>query len=173
MAALGEDTSRWMGLLDMGKARLESELYNGEYFFQMVVWEGMDEKYTPLDVSSNGSGYKAVVDLLNTQGPKYQYGTGCLSDGVLGVWMARACGLGEIADTAKVKSHLSAVYRYNLKHDLSDHSNPQRPRTLGAGRLSSARGRAAARPPCPSSIPTRSGRVSNTRSLRTSCSRAW
>ncbi len=131
--AAGEDTSRWKGLLDKGRARLESELYNGEYFFQKVIWEGMDEKYTPLDVSSNGSGYKAVVDLLNTQGPKYQYGTGCLSDGVLGFWMARACGLGEIADTVKVKSHLMAVYRYNLKHDLSDHSNPQRPSyALGA-----------------------------------------
>ncbi len=27
----------------------------------------------------------------------------------------------------KVKSHLESVYRYNLKHDLRNHSNPQRP----------------------------------------------
>lgn len=65
--------------------------------------------------------------MLNTQGPKYQYGTGCLSDGVLGFWIARVAGLGEIVDTEKVKSHLRAIHKYNLKHDLSDHANPQRP----------------------------------------------
>jgi uncharacterized protein (DUF608 family) len=125
--ALGDDVSRYRTLLDKGKAALESELFNGEYFYQKVVWEGLDEKYTPLDVSSNGSGYQQVVDLLNRQGPKYQYGTGCLSDGVLGFWIARVCGLGEIIDRTKVKSHLAAIYKYNLKHDLSEHSNPQRP----------------------------------------------
>jgi hypothetical protein len=36
-------------------------------------------------------------------------------------------GLGEIIDQYKVTSHLLAVYKYNLKHDLSDHVNPQRP----------------------------------------------
>jgi hypothetical protein len=37
------------------------------------------------------------------------------------------CGLGEIVDPAKVRSHLESVHRYNLKHDLTDHVNPQRP----------------------------------------------
>jgi hypothetical protein len=36
-------------------------------------------------------------------------------------------GLGEIADAEKVKSHLLAVHKYNLRHDLSEHANPQRP----------------------------------------------
>ena len=59
--------------------------------------------------------------------PKYQYGKGCISDGVLGVWIARMCGLEDPIDTEKVKSHLQAIYKYNLKHDLTDHVNPQRP----------------------------------------------
>jgi hypothetical protein len=126
-SALGEDVSSYRNLLEKGKNYLETELFNGEYFHQKVVWEGMNEKYTPLDVSSNGSGYQQTVDLLNRQGPKYQYGTGCLSDGVLGFWIAHVCGLGEIINPEKVKSHLAAVYRYNLKHDLSEHANPQRP----------------------------------------------
>ena len=41
-------------------------------------------------------------------------------------WLAAACGLGDILDPEKVRSHLLAVHRYNLKRDLSDHSNPQR-----------------------------------------------
>jgi hypothetical protein len=45
----------------------------------------------------------------------------------LGFWIARAAGLGKIADGEKVKNHLLAVHKYNLKHDLSEHANPQRP----------------------------------------------
>ena len=31
--------------------------------------------------------------LLKEEGPKYQYGNGCISDGVIGVWMARTYGI--------------------------------------------------------------------------------
>jgi len=34
---------------------------------------------------------------------------------------------GNIIDPAKVNSHLHSVYKYNLKKDLSEHANPQRP----------------------------------------------
>ncbi len=126
-AALGDDVSGYKDLLAKGIVNLEKELYNGEYFFQKILTEGLEAKFQPVDSSSNGPGYKDIVDLVNTEGPKYQYGTGCLSDGVLGFWMARVCGLGEIVDPAKVRSHLAAVYRHNLKRDLSDFANPQRP----------------------------------------------
>jgi hypothetical protein len=65
--------------------------------------------------------------LLEKEGPKYQYGTGCLSDGVLGAWIASVCGLNDPFDREKIESHLMAVHKNNLKHDLSDHANPQRP----------------------------------------------
>jgi len=63
---------------------------------------------------------------LNKEGPKYQYGSGCLSDGVLGSWLALMAGLGQVLDAAKVGSHLKSIHMYNLKHDLSEHANPQR-----------------------------------------------
>jgi hypothetical protein len=68
-----------------------------------------------------------ALKLLQEEGPKYQYGKGCLSDGVLGAWIAEMCGIGNIVDSVKVSSHLNSVYRYNFKQDLSDHPNPQRP----------------------------------------------
>ena len=37
------------------------------------------------------------------------------------------CGLGEIINQEQVRKSLKAIHRYNLKKDLSDHSNPQRP----------------------------------------------
>ena len=132
-AALGDDVSAYRELLEKGIRYLEDELYNGEYFFQKIQTEGLNAKFEPLDYSSNGRGYGDIVNLLNREGPKYQYGTGCLSDGVLGFWMARVCGLGEIVGVDKVKSHLSAVHKYNLKSDLSEFANPQRP-AFAAGR---------------------------------------
>ncbi|MBQ0006829.1 MAG: hypothetical protein KBS57_05440, partial [Alistipes sp.] len=58
---------------------------------------------------------------------KYQYGTGCLSDGIIGSWMALCAGLEDPVDKTKVAGHLRSVYKYNLKKDLFTHSNPQRP----------------------------------------------
>jgi hypothetical protein len=64
---------------------------------------------------------------LKKEGPNYQYGTGCLSDGVLGMWMAKVCGLNESVNNEKVKSHFVAVHKYNLKSNLIDHFNSKTP----------------------------------------------
>lgn len=117
----GEATELYEQLYARGKAYLEEELFNGEYFEQKIIWKGLqDQVYLP-DYTPE------ALQLLEAEGPKYQYGSGCLSDGIIGAWFAEMCGLGEIIDTAKVRSHLRSVYKYNLRHDLSSHANPQRP----------------------------------------------
>lgn len=124
--ALGEDVSTYKTLYAKGKQYLETELYNGEYFIQQIKWTDLQAP-DPVKAQSFSTQYSPeAVALLKKEGPKYQYGTGCLSDGVLGSWIARVCGLPEPADTAKTKSHLLAVHKYNLKKDLQQHENPQR-----------------------------------------------
>jgi len=125
--ALGDDVGRYRALLEKGRKVLETELYNGAYFFQKVQWEGLDETYSPLKAADSGAGYEETIQSLNREGPKYQYGTGCLSDVVLGFWLARMCGLGDLVDPKKIQSTLKAIHTHNLKRDLSDHANPQRP----------------------------------------------
>jgi uncharacterized protein (DUF608 family) len=122
-------------LLRKGKSYIETELYDGEYFIQKVTWEGLK---SPSPVEAAKSSYRTTysneaLELLKKEGPKYQYGKGCLSDGVLGMWMATVCGLKEPIDNEKVTSHLKAVHRYNLRTNLTDHVNPQRP-TYAAGK---------------------------------------
>jgi hypothetical protein len=122
-------------LLSKGKTFMETELYDGEYFIQKVFWEGLK---SPSPVEAAKSSYRTTysneaLELLKNEGPKYQYGKGCLSDGILGMWMATVCGLQEPIDNEKVTSHLKAVYKYNLKTSLTDHVNPQRP-TYAAGK---------------------------------------
>ena len=127
--ALGEDMSEYQTLLSKGKEYMETTLYNGEYFIQEVKWEGLE---SPDPVSSAATGFQLnysdeALKVLKEEGPKYQYGKGCLSDGVLGCWMGKMSGLDDFIDPGKVTNHLVSIHKYNLKHDLSDHSNPQRP----------------------------------------------
>lgn len=125
--ALKEPFKVYETLLVKGKAYMENNLFDGEYFIQKIVWEGL-EAPNPTNVPSFGGAYSdEALELLQKEGPKYQYGTGCLSDGILGIWMASVCGLPEIIDRDMVKSHLMAVHKYNLKTTLSNHYNPQRP----------------------------------------------
>ena len=124
---LGHDAGVYRDLYDKGRGVMENQLYNGEYFLQKIQWKGLSTD--PVEEAKKsfwGSYSPEALQLLQQEGPKYQYGTGCLSDGVLGAWMARVCGLEPPMDTAKIASHLQAVYKYNFKPDLSDHSNPQR-----------------------------------------------
>jgi uncharacterized protein (DUF608 family) len=123
---LQEDVAEYSALYNKGKHNLETELYNGEYFIQKIQWTGLNAP-DPVKAQSFSTQYaEEAVVLLRKEGPKYQYGTGCLSDGILGSWMARVCGMDEPVDVAKTKSHLLAVHKYNLKKDLSRHVNPQR-----------------------------------------------
>ncbi|MHA4811501.1 GH116 family glycosyl hydrolase [Flavitalea flava] len=127
--ALGEDVGFYQELYTKGRKFMEHDLYNGEYFVQQIQWKGLNAS-DPVEVSkkSFGGNYsREAIQLLQKEGPKYQYGAGCLSDGVLGSWIARACGLEEPLDEQKTRSHLLSVYKYNLKTDLTDHNNPQRP----------------------------------------------
>ncbi|MBN2711068.1 MAG: hypothetical protein JXR97_01340, partial [Planctomycetes bacterium] len=130
-AELGEDVAEYTGLFEKGKRCLETELYDGEYFYQKIRWSDLNAP-DPVEASRKTNDWNVnysneARELLQKEGPKYQYGAGCLSDGVLGAWMAEVCGVGEILDKEKVKSNLKAIFKYNFRRDLSEHANPQRP----------------------------------------------
>jgi uncharacterized protein (DUF608 family) len=122
--AVADEPPLYAELLSKGKSKAESELFNGEYFFQRIEWKNLRAK-NPLEANSAGS--PEAIQVFQKEGPKYQYGNGCLSDGVLGAWLALMCGVGDVLDRSKVASHLKAIHQYNLVHDLSAFANPQRP----------------------------------------------
>jgi Glycosyl-hydrolase family 116, catalytic region len=124
--ALGDEVGAYVELRDKAILRLEGELFDGEYFVQkdhVQNFKGASAQRSPKSQPS-----PEARALLESEGPKYQYGTGCLSDGVLGFWIAACAGLPEIVDAKKIESHLLAVYRHNFRTDLTGHANPQRPR---------------------------------------------
>ena len=124
---LGEDASTYAELLAKSRAYMENDLWNGEYFYQRVQWEGLSAG-DPTQLQSYKTTYSPeALEIFKKEGPKYQYGDGLMADGIVGCWMALCAGLDEPVDPSKVKSHLESVYKYNLKHDLYDCANTQRP----------------------------------------------
>lgn len=94
-----EAAQRYREVYERGRARMDRELFNGEYYIQ---------KYDP------------------AQAPKYQYGTGCLADQMIGQWFAHIVGLGYLFDPDHVRSALCAIFEHNWRTDFWEHPNPQR-----------------------------------------------
>jgi len=123
----GEDVARYEELLAKGRKAIATTLWNGAWFFQKVQWKEL-RAGDPLKNPSMGGGYSAeALAILKREGPKYQYGTGCLADGVLGDWIARCCGVGPVVNEKKTARHLASVFKHNFRESLHDHANPQRP----------------------------------------------
>lgn len=74
-----------------GAARADELMFDGEYYIQ--VQKEID-KY------------------------KYQFGKGCLSDQLLGQFLAYMAGIGEILPKEHVKSAMESVFKYNYKTDF-------------------------------------------------------
>ena len=57
---------------------METDLYDGEYFIQKIQVDGLKAN-NPATVQSFGGEYSnEAKELLEKEGPKYQYGKGCL-----------------------------------------------------------------------------------------------
>ena len=106
---------------------MEEELFNGEYFQQKVQYQGLRNTSFATRVAQVDERSSEMQQLLKREGPKYQYGNGCLSDGVIGAWMARIYGIETPLANENVRKTLQAIYKHNFKTDLSQHANAQRP----------------------------------------------
>jgi uncharacterized protein (DUF608 family) len=96
---LGEDGSRYAKLAVEGAAKTDALLFNGEYYEQRI--EDVDEY-------------------------RYQYGTGVLSDQLLGQWAAHVVGLGHLLPEAHVTSAIKSVFEHNFRRELTTHESTQR-----------------------------------------------
>jgi uncharacterized protein (DUF608 family) len=118
-----EDAELYHDLAKKGTQQSEARLFNGRYYQQEIMVKGLRDEalFTIPDDDSD------EARLLRVEGPKYQVGSGCLSDGVFGAWLARLCGVETPQNHRSIRKHLAAVYQYNFKPSLWNHANPQRP----------------------------------------------
>jgi len=114
--ALGQENTagHYRALFEKGRARLERELWKGEYYIQKVeVLPGID---LPEHLRSPE----------NPAWPKYQYGEGCLSDQLLGQWFAHVVGLGYLLEPERVKKAVHSIFKNNWRKPIGEFSNVQR-----------------------------------------------
>ncbi len=117
-----EAAADYRKLFESGRAKMDKLLFNGEYYIQDVRPEAAKQASHGSDVSIGGQ----AADPGNPTYPKYQYGPGCLSDQLIGQWLARILRLGNLFDPRHVRSAMASIFRYNWRADLSEHANPQR-----------------------------------------------
>lgn len=100
-AAVGdrEAHARYQDALSAGALRADELLWNGEYYQQRID---------------------------NVDAHKYQYGSGCLSDQLLGQLLAHVTGMGYLLPADHVRAAVQSIYRHNFKTDFTEHDNTQR-----------------------------------------------
>ena len=119
-----ETASMYRGLFERGKIWVDTHLFNGEYYHQLVDLKDRTilEKFAP--TSSND-----VVETYwndEVEEIKYQIAEGSEIDQVNAQWHANLCGLGDIFDPAQRKTALRSLFRINFKPSMRHHFNPCR-----------------------------------------------
>jgi len=127
--AVGEsaDASLYSELAQKCAKFMDETLFNGDYYQQKVEFQDLHDQSFAQSIARVDEKSSEMQQLLKREGPKYQYGSGCLSDGVIGAWMATIYGIETPLAQKNVHSTLQAIFRNNFKTDLSQHANAQRP----------------------------------------------
>jgi len=115
-----EKAKEYLDLYEKGRAWTEEHLFNGRWYHQII--------------DPNAGGHTPYPSTHLHEGedlPRYQYGEGCLSDQLIGEWVAEMLDLGPLLDPERVQTALKNVFRHNWKSDLSDHACLLRAYALG------------------------------------------
>lgn len=116
-----EAAATYREVLAKGAAWMDTEAFNGEYYEQRVdpeAWKHGEfpEKEAPTPPLPDMQADERI----------YQFGKGCLSDQLVGRWLARLAQTSAYLDAAKERRALASVFKYNHRTDLWDHSCCQR-----------------------------------------------
>jgi non-lysosomal glucosylceramidase len=105
-AAIFQSGSKWT----------DENLFNGEYYEQMVLDPETKEE---------------ITDFSAPNMPRYQLAKGCLVDQLVGQYMAHICGLGYLGSKENMKTTLSSILKYNYRETMANHFNNMRSYALG------------------------------------------
>lgn len=94
-----EPAERYASAATAASEAVDQLLYNGEYYQQRL--DDIDEH-------------------------RYQYGSGCLADQLIGQTLAHLVGLGHILPSEHVRSAARAIHRHNFRRDFTGYASVQR-----------------------------------------------
>jgi len=100
-----------------GTVWVDQHLFNGEYYEHKIT----DPKTTQF-LNLNDTAVKV---------PKFQLGSGCLVDQLVGQYMAHVCGLGYLAKKENIQTTLKTIMKYNYKDRFENLFNNHRSFVMG------------------------------------------
>ena len=128
-----EEMARYLGddrfahtcrdLFERGKAWLDDNLFNGEYYVHQVRPAQGEGDVAP--------GLRSSMGATDVRQPDYQLGAGCLVDQLVGQYLAHVCGLGYLLEPAHVQRTLKSILKYNYREGFHGHFNCSRSYVLG------------------------------------------
>ena len=130
-----EKAEEYRAIYESGRAKMDEELWNGDYYIQKVeVLAGLvvpqrlrgpakDECCEGCDCKETPDPKKPALQDFEV---KYQYGEGCLSDQLLGQWASHVAGLGYVLDPEKVGTAVQSIFESSFRKPIGSFSNVQR-----------------------------------------------
>jgi non-lysosomal glucosylceramidase len=116
---LGDDSTAqsYRELFEKGRAWVDSNLFNGEYYVQKVRSIPMSEiaRTTVGDMGAD-----------HPEQPEFQLGDGCLADQLIGQYLADIADLGPLVNPDHIRKTLASIQKYNYRKNLYTHDSVQR-----------------------------------------------
>ena len=109
--------ANYRGLFEKGRAWIDANLFNGEYYIQKVR-SIPHNQIAPTTVGDMGADHP--------EAPEFQLGDGCLADQLIGQYLADLAGLGPLLDPVKIRKALESIRKYNYRPNLFNHDSVQR-----------------------------------------------
>lgn len=113
----GASAAEYRRLFESGRAWIDANLFNGEYYIQKI--RGFKKEQIAAALRSD-------MGSENTEQPEYQLGEGCLVDQLMGQYLADVAGLGPLLNGRNIRKALESIQRYNYRQTLEEHDSVQR-----------------------------------------------
>jgi non-lysosomal glucosylceramidase len=104
-------------LFTSGSQWIDRNLFNGEHYVQ---------KIRGIPVAKIAQPLRSTGGAEDPEHPDFQLGEGCLTDQLIGQYLADIAGLGPLLDAANIRKTLATIYRYNHRANLTHHDSVER-----------------------------------------------
>lgn len=115
-----EDAGEFTELAIQASLAMDEMLFNGKWYQQHIDPEAYKKSEVPIKPPQ-----REIAQMAEGE-PKWQFGSGCLSDQLVGQWLGKVSGLPDLLDDDKRRSALRAIYQHNFYRRIGDLATCQR-----------------------------------------------
>jgi len=104
-------------LFTSGSQWIDQNLFNGEHYIQKIRGIPVDKIAKPLQSRGGAE---------DPEHPDFQLGEGCLTDQLIGQYLADVAGLGPLLNPTHIHTTVATIHKYNHRRSLIHHDSVER-----------------------------------------------